>query len=128
VYQGLPRPETLFRHVFGEEAGFLCAFSGKQARIANPDAPANQLTETMQRFFEYPAQAKKAGAYLVEEAQTERDAYFGVHLYRTPNSRLAVNAVDTARALWLDQDEGDYPETGPEPTAVIHSSMGRRHL
>jgi len=30
--------------------------------------------------------------------------------------------------LWLDEDEGHYPEIGPEPTAIVHSSEGRRHL
>jgi hypothetical protein len=28
----------------------------------------------------------------------------------------------------LDEDDGRYPETGPEPTAVVNSSADRRHL
>jgi hypothetical protein len=31
-------------------------------------------------------------------------------------------------ALWLDEDDGEYPASGPEPTAVVSSSAGRRHL
>ena len=81
-----------------------------------------------QRSWSYPDQAQKAAGYLIDEAQLERDAYIGVHLFREPNTRLASNAAPTVRSLWLDEDEGTYPEIGPEPTAIVRSSANRRHL
>jgi hypothetical protein len=36
--------------------------------------------------------------------------------------------MGTVRSLWLDEDEGAYPEIGPQPTAVVASSARRRHL
>jgi hypothetical protein len=48
---------------------------------------------------------------------------FGEH-----GNRRSDNAMPTLRALWLDEDAGAYPEHGPEPTAIVHSSKSRRHL
>jgi hypothetical protein len=62
------------------------------------------------------------------EAGRQRDAYIGVHLFREPDTRLAAHAVPTVRSLWLDEDEGTYPEAGPQPTAAVASSAARRHL
>lgn len=105
-------------------------FTGQQAQLTLPDVPANQLAETRQRYWRYPEQAPQAAAYLLSEASREccRDAYFGVHLFRESGNRLATNAAATVRCLWLDEDEGLFPEEGPEPTAIIHSSSERRHL
>jgi hypothetical protein len=86
------------------------------------------LADIRQRSWRYPDKAEQAGEYLVEEAQLEREAYFGVHLFREAGNRRAANAQPTVRALWLDEDEGEYPEGGPAPTATVRSSAGRRHL
>jgi len=31
-------------------------------------------------------------------------------------------------ALWLDEDDGHFPDNGPQPTFIVHSSANRRHL
>jgi hypothetical protein len=130
VYQQLARPEPLFGHIFGDLEGFLVTFTGQQARLRRPDSGArpNELDDIRQRSWSYPEKAEKAAEHLVSQAQKERDAYFGVHLFREPSSRRSNNALPTVGALWLDEDGGNYPKIGPEPTAVVYSSVNRRHL
>ncbi len=80
-----------------------------------------------QRSWRYPERANEAASWIIEEAQRARDTFFCVHLLKTPRNRRKTNAVEHVRALWLDEDEGTYPEIGPEPTATVRSSGGRRH-
>lgn len=103
-------------------------FTGQQARFTNPDARPNELADTRQRYWRYPARAEEAAQYLIDDAQLERDTYFAVHLFREFGNRRSDNAMPTVRALWLDEDAGEYPKHGPEPTAIVHSSKNRRHL
>jgi hypothetical protein len=128
LYQQSARPEALFGHIFGKDAGFLVTFTGRQARLRRPDAPANELEDTRQCYWRYPDEAEQAAAYLLGEAHERRDAYLGTHLFREHGNRRSANAVPTVTALWLDEDDGRYPDDGPEPTAVVHSSAERRHL
>ena len=128
MYQQLTRPEGLFRHVFDEDEGFLVTFTAQQARFTKPDARRNELADICQRSWRYPDEAQQAADYLVDDAQLEREAYFAVHLFREPNTRLASKAAPTVRCLWLDEDQGHFPDDGPEPTAIVHSSRERRHL
>jgi hypothetical protein len=128
VYQHLERPEPLFGHIFGDLEGFLVAFTGRQARLTREGARRNELANIHQMSFLYPDDTEKAASYLLAKAETLHDAYFGVHLFRAPLSRLASNAVPTVRCLWMDEDEGTYPEIGPDPTAIVASSSERRHL
>jgi hypothetical protein len=81
-----------------------------------------------QRYWRYPAHAQRASGWVIDQAQLGRDTYVGVHLFREWGNRRADNALPTVRALWLDEDDGRYPDDGPEPTAIIHSSAYRRHL
>ncbi len=118
----------LFEHVFGDAQGYMVTFTGQQARLTKPDARHNELARIEQRSFAYPADAGEASDHLLAQAAAQRDTYFGVHLFRERGSRLAANAVPTVRALWLDEDEGEYPLVGPEPTAIVRSSATRRHL
>jgi len=106
----------------------VVTFTGEQATLRRSDARRNELTRIRQWSWSYPGRAKEAADYLIEEAQLERDCYVGVHLFRKPGNRRAANAVATVRSLWLDEDEGRYPEEGPEPTAIVRSSAARRHL
>jgi hypothetical protein len=128
LYQQTAQPEAFFGHIFGEDTGFLVTFTGQQARLRRPDAPANELEDTRQRYWRYPDEAERAAAYLLGETQRRRDAYLGTHLFREHGNRRAANAVPTVNALWLDEDDGRYPTDGPPPTAIIHSSAERRHL
>jgi hypothetical protein len=119
----------LLEHVLGDAQGYMVTFTGRQARLeSRPDARPNELTWTRQRYFLYPEMAGEASNYLAGEARAGRDAYFGVHLYRESGNRLASNAVDYVHCLWLDLDDGDYPDEGPEPTACVRSSADRWQL
>lgn len=124
-----PTPAKLLAHVLGEDAqSWLVTFVGRQARLTNPDARHNELVDIRQRSFRYPAALDDAAAYLLRASHHKYDAYFAVHLFRESGSRLASKATPTVRSLWLDEDEGCFPEIGPEPTAVVRSSQNRRHL
>src|SRR5215213_2120616 len=98
VYQQLTRPEGLFRHVFDEDEGFLVTFTAQQARFTKPDARRNELADICQRSWRYPDEAQQAADYLVDDAQLEREAYFAVHLFREPGTRLAAKTAPTVRA------------------------------
>ncbi len=132
VYQETetPTPGDLFSHIFGEQVqeGWLVTFTGQQARFSRPNARQNELASIKQRAFSYPDEAHRAAAHLLAESESERDAYFGVHLFRESGNRRASNASATVRSLWLDEDEGSYPAHGPDPTAIVYSSVTRRHL
>jgi len=128
VYQRITRPETLFRHAFGEDSGYLVTFTGQQARFTDPDARPNELADTRQLSWSYPEKVEEASTYLIDQAQLRRESYFGVHLFREAGNRLATNAVGAVRALWLDEDDGRFPEDGPQPTVIVRSSAKRRHL
>ena len=118
----------LWAHLFEGLEGYLVTFTGQQARITDPDARQNALTDTRQKYWLYPDEAEKVADYALRESQLERDVYCGVHLYREKGSRRASNAVGTVESLWLDEDDGHYPEGEPLPTAIVASSAGRRHL
>jgi hypothetical protein len=127
LYQRKARPESLFGHIFGEDTGYLVTLTAQQARLRRPDARHNELADTRQLSWPYPEKGEKAAEYLVAQAQGGRDTYFGVHLFREDGNRRATNAAATVRSLWLDEDDGQFPGDGPEPTAVVYSSASRRH-
>lgn len=131
VYQHDPPSAStrrLLEHVFGDAQGHMVTFTGRQARLDRDDARRNELTHTRQRSFSYPTAVEDAISCLLDESWRKRDAYFGVHLFRKAGSRLASNSVGTMSSLWLDEDDGRYPDNGPQPTAIVHSSASRRHL
>lgn len=106
----------------------MVTFTGRQARLDRAGARHNELARIVQNSYPYPQESAAAADYLFFESDAGRDAYFGVHLFRERGNRLASNAVPLIRALWLDEDEGTFPEIGPDPTAVVASSAARRHL
>jgi hypothetical protein len=116
----------LWEHLFGELEGYLATFTGKQSE--HPDARPNKLDDTKQVFWNWPSGAEKAAAYLARQSEDGREAYFGVHLYKTAANRKAENAADLVAALWADGDGAQVPEDWPQPTAVIESSPGRHHF
>jgi hypothetical protein len=128
IIQEIPHPEPLFHHLFRGDRGYVVTFTAVQRRLRDPEGVANELANIRQVSWWYPDEADSAAEYLISQAQEERDAYFGIHLFREPGNRRAANALPRVRALWLDEDDGTYPLTGPEPSAVVHSSGSRRHL
>jgi hypothetical protein len=128
IIQPIVRPDDLFRHLFHDSPGYLVTFTAQQRRFTQPEARPNELTHTRQRSWPYPEKAEEASDYLIAEAQERREAYFGTHLFREAGNRLSANTVPTVRCLWLDEDDGHFPEDGPQPTAIVRSSASRRHL
>ena len=123
--EGFP---LLAEHVFGDADGWITTFTAQQARLVFPEGRSNELADIEQLYYRYPDSAHKAGRYLLTQARRGRDCYFGVHLFRNPGNRRSSNSVGAMSCLWLDEDEGNWPEDGPEPTAIVYSSEGRRHL
>jgi hypothetical protein len=111
----------LWDHLFGDLAGYLVTFTGRQRG-------ANNLTDIRQESYSYPQQRNEVAMSLIASAVAGRDAYFGTHLFREAGNRRRDNAGELIRALWLDEDDGRFPKEGPEPTAIIRSSARRRHL
>jgi len=119
------RIADLWAHLFEDLDGYLVTFTGRQS--TNPNARPNKLEDTTQRSWRWPGQREAGATYLLEESEAERDAYFGVHLFRQRGSRKADNAAEVL-ALWVDGDGARVPEKWPQPTAVVESSPGRHHF
>jgi len=119
------RIAALWAHLFEGLDGYLVTFTGRQS--TDTGARPNELADTAQRSWRWPAQRDEAAAHLLEESEAGRDAYFGVHLFRQPGSRKADNASEVL-ALWVDGDGAQVPERWPQPTAVVESSPERHHF
>jgi RepB DNA-primase from phage plasmid len=115
----------LWAHLFEGLEGYLVTFTGQQS--TRSDARSNDLDATEQHSWRWPTQAEDAAHYLLEQSQTGRDAYFGVHLFRRSGNRRAENAAEVL-ALWVDGDGARVPKDWPQPTAVVESSPGRHHF
>lgn len=111
----------LWEHLFGDLEGCLVTFTGKHS------GQRNELDDTKQRSWRWPAEREEAAGYLEAESDEGRDAYFGVHLFKRPGTRKAESAAHIL-ALWVDGDGVLVPENWPQPTAVVESSPGRHHF
>lgn len=109
----------VWEHLFGDAEGYLVTYTGGRE--------AGELTEKRQIPWFYPGSAEKAADYLMHQSRKGREAYFGVHLFKTQTNRKAENAADQVAALWADGDGARVPEDWPQPTLVIESSPGRHH-
>ncbi len=114
----------LWEHLFGDLEGFLVTFTGKQSTRLG--ARPNELDNTAQLSWRWPAKREAAAAYLERESASGRDSYFGVHLFTMRGTRKAESASEVL-ALWVDGDGAQVPEEWPQPTAVVESSPGRQH-
>lgn len=121
------RITELWDHLFADLTGYLVTFTGEQARLLEAGSTPNELLKTQQRSWRWPDEANAAAAYLLEQSDSGRDAYFAVHLFRRPGNRRADNAAEIL-ALWVDGDGAQVPEMWPQPTATVESSPGRHHF
>jgi hypothetical protein len=112
----------LWDHLFENLEGYLVTFTGKQS------GQSNDLADTRQRSWRWPAEREEAAAYLEAESARGRDAYFGVHLVGRPGTRKGAHAAEGILALWVDGDGAQVPDSWPQPTAVVESSPGRDHF
>ncbi len=119
----------LWDALFEDQVGYLKTFTGEQTRFSNPGARPNELTRVSNRTWKFPEKAAAAAAYLEQQSKMRQDAYFGVHLFKNAESgRLAANAVEFVRALWIDGDGAKIPAVWPKPSITVYSSAEREHF
>ena len=114
---------TLWRTLYGTAnpggyVGLLCGV--REQRLAG------RLSDPRSAYFEYPGRAAAAEAWCLERSIEGREAYFCAHLL-TARRRTKEHAAPVL-ALWADADGSVPPVGAPEPTAIVESSPGRRHL
>lgn len=109
----------VWERLFGQQEGYLCTYTGRRE--------GGGLADKRQQLWFYPGGAEKAADYLMRQSGEGREAYFGVHLFKTKANRKAENAADTVSALWADGDGARVPADWPQPTLTIESSPGRHH-
>jgi len=113
----------LWRSLYGDcGAGcYVGLFCG-----VRPAPVAGKLLDPRSAYFEYPARADEAEAWCLAHSAAGREVYFCAHLL-TARRRVKKRAAPVL-ALWADADGSGPPAGAPEPTAVVESSPGRRHL
>lgn len=112
----------LWELVFEGLQGYLFTFTGRQSGFKE-----NDLVLTDNKPWKWPEEKLEAAAYLEQESEAGRDAYFCTHLLRTSASRQGSNAAPQILTLWVDGDGAQVPKDWPQPTAVVESSPGRHH-
>ena len=114
---------TLWRSLYGDgnAGGYVGLFCG-----VRPAPGAGKLLDPRSAYFEYPRRLREAEAWCLARSAEGREAYFCAHLL-TARRRAKEHAAPVL-ALWADADGFAPPAGAPEPTAVVESSPGRRHL
>src|SRR5215211_1916799 len=92
------RITELWVHLFEGLEEYLVTFTGQQS--ARSDARPNELDAPQQCSWRWPTQHAEAANYLLQESEAERDAYFGVHLFRKSGTRKGKYAGEV-QALWV---------------------------
>ena len=109
---------TLWQHIYGEQTGYLCLFSGQRA------APDEQrLDDPRQEWYRWPNDADRAETDLLRLSAMGRETYTCAHLLTE-----RVRSAKTAAPVWTlyaDLDGAPVPATFPQPTALVESSPER---
>lgn len=109
---------TLWQHIYGEQTGWLCLFSGQRA------APGKQrLNSPRQEWYRWPNDAGRAESDLLRLSAMGRETYTCAHLLTE-----RVRSAKTAAPVWTlyaDLDGAPVPATFPQPTALVESSPER---
>ena len=124
--QTLPLWDTLY----GAQSGYLGVFSAfrfspRECR-RGAARPSGRLVRVRERFFAYPDEAARAAEWCRLSSEAGREAFFCVHLL-TRRRRLK-GCASPIMALWAESDGEEDLSGAPEPTAMVESSPGRRHL
>jgi len=109
---------SLWRHIYGEEAGMLALFSGTRS-----EPQSQELVDTRSAYFDYPRHLERARARAQCEAAERREVYHCAHLL-TARRRVKENAAPLS-ALYVDGDGAKPGPETPSPTAIVESSPGR---
>ena len=107
--------------LYADQCGYLALFSAVQ-----PPERAGGLRSPRSAYFAYPRRTEEALAWARENIAEDREVHLCPHLL-TKRRRVKENA-SPVRALWADADDAVLPADIPEPTVVVESSPGRRHL
>lgn len=113
----------LFELLYGDGTGFVGLFSALRT------APGMKRTiVNRSAFFAHPGEVETIARWCLSEAARGREAYFCPHLL-LDRRRIKENAAPVA-ALWADFDGGREAniDGAPEPTAVVETSPGKRHM
>lgn len=113
---------TLWRSLFegSGPGGYLGLFSA-----VRPASGAG-LSDRRPAYFDYPERAREAEEWCLACSREGRETYFCAHLL-TGRRRIKANAAPVL-SLWADDDGSHLPDHVPEPTVVVETSPGRRHL
>jgi hypothetical protein len=114
-------PALLLDHLFGEQRGFICGFSGLRPAVGD-----KRLNETRTSYFSYPHELHRALEWFRQEQISRREAYFCGHLL-TGRRRVKENAAPLS-ALYVDGDGAKVSPALLAPTATVQSSPGREHF
>lgn len=118
--------------LYGAQSGYLGVFSAFRhpprgcRRGAAHARPSGRLVRVQERFFAYPDEAVPAAEWCRLSSEAGREAFYCVHLL-TRRRRLKECAAPVL-ALWAESDGEENLSGAPEPTAIVESSPGRRHL
>lgn len=115
---------TLWESIYGDRDDgrrFVGLFSG-----VRPATRDGRLLDPSPAYFEYPGRAREAEEWCLRRSAVGREVYFCAHLLAA-RGRTKEHAAPV-RALWADADGTSLPTGTPEPTAVVETSPGRRHL
>ncbi|MBV9453522.1 MAG: hypothetical protein JOZ19_05300 [Rubrobacter sp.] len=111
----------LWRHFYGEQRGILSLSSGMRLE------PGSKVLESFKTAcFDWSTEREQARAWIEREAAAGRETYHCAHLL-SARRRVKENAAPIT-ALWVDDDDAKARRDLPEPTAVVESSAGRKHL
>jgi RepB DNA-primase from phage plasmid len=112
---------TLWRHIYGEQAGAVGLFSGTRR-----EPGLTRLESPRQAYFAWPAEEERAQTWIEREAAAHRETYHCGHLL-TDRRRIKENAAPLS-ALYVDGDGAKVRPGMPSPTAVVESSPGREQF
>lgn len=114
---------TLWRSLFegSGPGGYLGLFSA-----VRPFSGVGKLFDCRSAYFEYSERTREAEEWCLARSREGRETYFCAHLL-TARRRIKEHAAPVL-SLWADADGSCLPDYIPEPTAVVETSPGRRHL
>ncbi len=111
---------ALIKAIGGDRSAFMCISTLDRSK------PEGDKSRFSNHFFVYPAHLEQALCFASESDRNGLDVYVGAHLFRS-RSRKKDHAVPLV-ACYAELDGGEIPADAPEPSIVIESSPGKKHV